>query len=616
MKTAALWHFDELSDVPPSDRAHNVADLMPPSGLTSPVRVDGIVGGARTWAAAQGLAALELVADATLLRRSMAIEAIFKPNGNGVRTIVQRGKGFGTTAERKLFALTLTVTLGTTGALQMAWQKSSGAAATVAAVTFQLPSSWLYLAATRRWLSASSVEVDYWVNDVLVGTVASADGDIEDGVGGTILVGATDSGGAIVTGMIVGDSLDELRLSNVERAQEEFLQEWRRCFVFPEQGRELVRQMLPPGDVYSKDPLSIIQREVSIEGDAMSLPWGKLSELQEFLLPDRASQMLPNWERINRQPAKPADTIQARRNRILAHTRKLHGFSRQSIKDALAPVLGTTSADLTVIENSNRYDDTFPGAALGARWSPTLHGGTAVVAAGNVTLAFASGDHRWDATHDLAVLERAAVQSPTGAEMIAKLNAATGLVNTGDIAGVFFQDNLFTTGDVLIFGIRFTNPGYDFISRQIIGGVVTDIVHGPPPAGPWWLRLVERNGTGTFDFYYSAASIDGPWISIDLAMPGPANFFYAGLALIGGVAAGAAASAAFAEVSLAIPGSLEVFQWYILRTGGTGTPDYATGRLVIDQMKPAHTMGWIVTTVFLTDDPGSLCDTAGDVLGM
>jgi len=617
MRSAALFHFDEVSEVDPSDQVGNSLDLMTPSTLTKPIRTDGILGGARLWAASQGFQAKESVSESLRLIRSMAIEAVVNIQGDGTRVLVQRGSLVGGGLdERILYSLKLTVASGV-GTLQMAWQKSGGTNATVAGKDFTMPTGWIYVAASRRWISATSVEVRYWVNDRSIGSVTTTDGDIENGIGGTLLVGATHNGsGGVISGMVAGDIIDEVRISNTERADEEFLQQWRRCFVYPAFGRALIQQLLPPGDAYSKDPESVVQRELAIEGDGLSLNWSKGDEILDFFPPDTAyGGMLERWEAVTGISPKPTDGIQVRRNRILGHLRTVHGFSRDKIKDALADVLGSTPADLTVVENHNRYSDDFPGSTLNVHWQQTLHGGTATVASGNLTLAFASGDHRWNATQDLAVILRAAVEASTGTEIVAELNSTSGLTNTGDIAGVFFQDNLFVTGNVTIFGIQFTNPAYNFVMRRIISGVSTDTVYGVPPAGPWWLRLIENGGF--FDLQYSTVGQYGPWTTVSAGSVTGHPFFYAGLALIGGQAApGSAASAAFNTASVWVPGSREVFQWYIIRTGGTGIPDYDAGRQIIERVKPAHTRGWIVGTVFLCDDPGSLCDTAGDVLGM
>lgn len=188
-RTALVLHFDEQTDVPPSDSAHNLDDLVPPAGMGLPTRVGGIIGGARQFDADQGFQGIELVEDATRLRRSMSIEVLMLPAGDGERRIIQRGAG-GSSAERVLWGLRFERAAGF-GTLQMYWQRADGSSATVPGVSFPCPEGWLLLGGARRWASETEVAVDYYVNGVPVGTVSSSHGDIDGGDGGTTLIGVT-----------------------------------------------------------------------------------------------------------------------------------------------------------------------------------------------------------------------------------------------------------------------------------------------------------------------------------------------------------------------------------------------------------------------------------------
>ena len=296
-RTAAVWHLDEPDGVQPSDEAENVI-------LPMPVRAAGIVGHGRKWSSPHGLAGKDAVVDATALSRTMALEIVVFAQGDGTRYLLQRGLNDGTAAERILWGLRYVIS-GGTGTLQMVWQKLAGAAATVPGQTFAIPtdppSPWLYLAAVRRWVSTAEVHVDYYVNGTLVGSTLSTDGDVAVGGDGTVLIGVNDGAGTPVSGMLTGDIIDELRVSNGERTAEEIRQVFRRLFVVPSWARDMLRAFLPPGQAYSTDPNSGIQREIGVEGDGLAHAWHLADTLLDDWFPDRATQALERWEGLTRQ---------------------------------------------------------------------------------------------------------------------------------------------------------------------------------------------------------------------------------------------------------------------------------------------------------------------------
>lgn len=613
-RTAVVWHLDEPDGVQPSDAAGNVNDLAGVGTLTPPLRAAGIVGHGRKWAAGNGLGAKDFVAGATRLTRTMAAEVIVYPNGDGVRTLVQRGLNDGTGPEAILWALKLTVS-GGTGTLQMAWQRAGGGAATVPGVSFDLPPPpppdfpWIYVAAVRRWIAADEVGVDYYVNGVPVGSTSSSHGDIADGGDGTVLVGVTTS--TPTSGMVVGDVIDEIRISNGERTAEEIRQVFRRLFVYTGWGRAMARSFLPPGTAYSQDPTSVVQREVAVEGDGMAHAWHLVDTLLDDYWPDRATQTLERWEGITRQEPHPSDFYADRRQRVVSHLSTVAGFSRPKILDAIAPLLDCLPTDLQVIEHSNRFEDVFAGSSLAAPWFTDAGGGAVSVSTGSVHLSFASGhDCRWDGTHETAARARIGLDAWSSTEIRTFLSAAT-LANTGDIAGIFAWNSLL--GDAHLFGVRWNGSALEFAHVGILAGVATlTSFVGAVPATPY-LRM-RNDGAGNVELSYATAGWDGPWTVVGSVAAAPV-IDWSGLFLSsGGASPASASSAVFDEFRSWMPESVNVYLWYVFRDPILGgNPDFRTAQALLEVLAPAHTLGVIFGTLFLTDDPNSLTDN--DILG-
>lgn len=608
IRTAALWHFNEPDGVLASDAAGNVGDLVAPAALTAPPRAGGIVGFGRQWSAAKGLKGSELVVDALRLRRTMSIEALFFANGDGTRFIAQRGANTGTAAERILWGLKLTRS-GSSCTIQMYWQKANGTAATVPGKTFTLTTDWVYLAAVRRWASAGIVFVDYYVNDQPLGTVTSTDGDIDGGDGGTLFIGVNDGAGTPATGLIAGDVIDELRISRDERTPEELRQIYRRMFVFPQLGAELVRAFLPPqvaSGGYSRDPSSVFQREIGIEGSAIGNAWSLATILIEDFLPDRATQTLDHWEAVTKLLPSPGDDYATRRARVVGHLKKLHGYSREKIADSIAPLLGCTPAQVTFREFTNRWADDFT-AALSTVWTSVTGGGAApATSGGKLNLSFASThDARWTGAVDNAPRIVRALSEQEEAEVYLQIATIT-LANAGDRAGLASVANLASGADHHLFGVQWTGAALAFFEERSLGGVLTTHTYGAPPATPFILRVRLAAGQATLSY---GSSFDGPWTSVATV---PTIAIAAGLGPFLSSAGSSPASGgalAVEEARAWQPNDRNVFRWIVYSSPPppAGT-NLAQAQLLVDLTKPAHTEGIVAGTLFLHDDPESVHD--------
>lgn len=358
-KTAALFHFEEVAGLQPHDAVGGLDDLVVPAGLTTPPIVDGIFGRARSFPSGSGFEGLELVANQLRLRRSMSIEAIVSIDAlrqvNGRHTIIARGRR-GAVGERRLFSLFVDVT-GAPGApvckLGMGWDQGT-APAYVPGVYFDVTApGFVYLCVTREWVSAGVVRVSYYANDKALGTFTVTGGAIADGDGGHTTVGMEGAGAGVYTNYFL-DAIDDLRVSNVVRSPEEVQSDYLRMFQFQPWGYDMIRMFANSlGDNYSRNEDAQISRELMVEGDALGFAWAQLNELLTNTLPDRSTKRLDRWEAICRIQPGPTDSIQTRRNRILAFMQQVAGYTVDKIVTAVAPVLACTPDQLEIIENRN-----------------------------------------------------------------------------------------------------------------------------------------------------------------------------------------------------------------------------------------------------------------------
>lgn len=373
-KTASLFHFDEPEGINPHDAAGGLDDLIVPAGLSAPPVVPGLFGLARQFPSGYGLCGKEstslrlldglghgrgrIASNQLRLRRDVTIEAIVGTPAVmatvGRHTITARGLR-GSIAERRLYSLAIDTTSPSTlsGTLVMGWDEGT-APAYVPGAQFRLSSAgWMYFAATRRWVAPNLVVVTYYANGKELGSFTVSAGNIVDGDGGSNTYGCEGAGAGVFTNFFLGE-LDDVRVSNVVRTGEEIELSQLRMFELQPQAYEVMKTFTSMmGDAYSKNPDSVIQRELMVEGDALGYAWSLFAELERYYLPDRATRMLDDWERICRIQPGPADSFETRRNRILGFMRKIAGYSRDQIVTALAPVLDCQPSDIEIIENEN-----------------------------------------------------------------------------------------------------------------------------------------------------------------------------------------------------------------------------------------------------------------------
>jgi uncharacterized protein YmfQ (DUF2313 family) len=627
--TVVLYRFDEPEGIRASDACGNLGDLGPESGATLgevSSSIVGAIGRAREWGADQGLEAVELVADSTRLLRDVTVEAIVRLVTTAVfgnsNIICQRGRGSaGGVAETVLFGFRISLSAGSVATFRAEWERSSGAAATVSSAASTTPvtsGTWHHVAMARRWISTTEVEVTYHLDGVHFATVTSAHGDLGEGDGGHFDVGCQGD----AAGADAGFAIDELRVSDCARTPEEIRQTYRQIFIHTAAGRELARAHLHPGATYSTDPESAIQREIAVEGDALGVALGHAEELRDDFLPDRATRTLARWERVLGLAPRSTDSIAARRMRCVGHLRRVHGFSRGQILEAIADLLDCETTDLQIVENSNRWTDEFSVASLASRWHAEANEGTITPGLGTITLSALTGDDtRWDAaTRRLAVTIRTAIPDTVEAgvrvtdsiecEALVQIGARSLHVDaTYPAVGLFFLSPV--NGDFFQFGIRNNGGGEEFYYRRCIDGVVDeDTAVAAVPAGDVYLRLYAL-GDGTVRTEYSASG----WVefnTLESAIAMPDLVDWVGIFVTGGDDVGASedVSAEIKEFRLWAPADRNVYQAYIYRDPSLGgTPDLAGAQLTLDKMSPAHINATICESLALEcDSDTDLCD--------
>lgn len=603
--TVFLVHFDETqSHQRPVDSTGNCLPLSQPAGLTRPTSVDGIVSRARSWAALQGFQSTESVAGATRLTRDCTLEVIANlpwATTNGTYRLVTRGRNTGAAAERMLYTLLVIVT-GAPSApvvkLQMLWQEIGGASATVPTVTFVppvLPTPWLYLAATRRWISTTSAEVAYYCNGVLLGTVTSADADIGDGTAGTVLVGCESN---TPLGMPVGSLIDEVRVSNAVRSAEEIRWTHNYMFVFGTYGYELLKSLQPPGGARPQSPTSRFQQLFQVAGDALGVAWAHGAEMLDDFLPDRAWSFLDRWEQVTRLAPTPGDSIATRRARVVGFLRRVQGFTRDQILEAVLQLLDAAAEDLQFIESSNIWLDDFPGAALTARWRDETTAGSITVAASQATLAMSAADVRpWNATTNTAKYARTTVPADQDVEVMCELTNLS-LGENGAAVGIFLMNRV--TGDTHLFGIKRTAGANKWWYATITGGVFTETFGATIAAGTsYWLRYVDRGGSPDVTYQVDGTTYDGPWMLLASLAALPSAREWCGMFTSDTTNPVVTGSTVKVEsFRIYAPRSRVVFCWYIYRNPALGgAPDLFGAQLVIDKMQPAHENGAITTAI-------------------
>ena len=632
MGTIILLNFDEPEDaLGAADETGNLVDLLPEiyaTALTTPAVVAGLGGYARRFGDGDGLGAFPAVADVTELRRDLTVEAIVSPdlvNGfaDGVNgTIIAKGQYDlgGQPEERTLFGLRLVPTAADLARLELFWQVAGPADASVPGVEFKPPAGWLYLVAVREWISTSEVRVSYYAQGRLLLEAVSTDGDIAEGGGGELSVGAWTSSTAFGFANVeefYGD-IDRIRVSDDAMSAEEIAYQWRRMNVHAPAGAAIMRSLMPDGDPlppYSEDPASEVGRELIVAGDALGEVYASAERLLDGL-PDRAwDPVLAQWEKILQLRVQASDTIGDRRARVAAHMAQARGFATGDIRELFAELLDQLAADVDLRRYSNLFTHDFSTGLDPEFWrhpgNGTIDDEVTTAAAGSAGLhCAAAADLRWDADNveKACIALRGIAAGAAGSEISAELND-TGSVAAGAIAGVLMVDQV--THELIVAGVRGTDGSTGY--WRYVDGVSswTQILAGSDD--PIYVRLVHK-GSGLYRIYLNGAGLgyDPPYDSTTDDIAGPREPGFCGFGLVGEVAAAGASSiyiggaATGTAVRIWQPNGRRPYIWNIYRDLAlAGSPDLEAARALFRRVKPTHTDGVVTDDLSFQvgDDP-------------
>jgi len=617
--------FDESDDDAfPQDEGRVLDDLDPAltgGALAMPTVVSGAVGMARDFqpVLSTGLGARDRESGATLLTRDMTIQAIVFWDGTLQAASGQGGniisRGLGTSsAERLCFALELAVVdaASNTASLRWVWQDVGGTIHVQAGATVTLPRGYTMLTATRRWISPTSVELRYYVGDILVGTVASADGGIGGGTTGAIQIGTRHQGS---DGHFFAGKIDEVMLVGRVLCLEEVEATWLRITRYQPLGQQLILEMHDDGFPQPQDPGSDVQRELRFIGQALGLAAASIEEMRSNFLPQRAyGQVLDDWETLCRLVPKPALSTEERRARVLSRLRQRRGSSRDGVIDAISDLIDADVDDLHFVTFSDTIFEDFatsPGPDP-VRWfmQPDSSSWSIVSGAARCLPPGASGDF----TFDGRVAERwhrmtmPLAGGGPDAHIVAKTVFST--PHPGGEAGVFFADA--GLRNYILAGLRDDGGTFKLVTELFLSGVSQGVVvrntFGANPAALWLHLYQVRAAPGVWRIAWSTTSgIAGFADSADIAFSPAVNQGGPYLRSFGGTVTTPIAS--FDEIVLRDGNGHGPFQAYVFldSTALGAAPDAAGIRTVLSGLKHAFVqIGFTETPVLVAGDDKSL----------
>ncbi|HEY6174687.1 MAG TPA: hypothetical protein VIX73_09600, partial [Kofleriaceae bacterium] len=320
--------------VPPKDTAGALDDLLAPDGAAAPAVVGAAMGPGRAFwpGLSTALAAKDLTPGASLVTRDCTVMAIVSWDVAGQAlagapgTLVCRGDG-SSSSEYAAYQITLSVVdaAARTGSIAWSWQGITGTTHAQAGAQFTCPTGFVLLTATRRWVSPTSVVLRYYIGDVLLGEVASSDGDIGGGATGTFFLGAQSLGGAVLVNVFAG-IIDEVCVLDREMCREEIEDTWLRITLYQPLGVQLFREMHDPGFPQSQEPGSDVQLENRWIGMALGFAASRLENIRKNILPQRSyGQTLTDWETALRPTTQPGQSLDERRARVVARLQQRLG---------------------------------------------------------------------------------------------------------------------------------------------------------------------------------------------------------------------------------------------------------------------------------------------------
>lgn len=625
--------FADPTGMPPSDDLDGLGNLFAPSGLSYPE----IVGAPMDFGAVfdptltTALEGVDAAIGATALPRDVTVQAIMawdiaaqivaaKPG-----TVIARGRGT-SLVEYMPFAIELDII--DAGSLicelRFAWHDSAGVLKTQVGSTFVYPfspSQFVLISCTRRWVSLTEVVCRYYVNDIFVDEIVSADGDIPSSVDGHTAIGARYTGAAYDN--FLAGTIDELGISGYEMSQEEIAATWRRIAIYQPDGYRQMLANMPPGIPISDDPASKAQSDLRSMGIGLGFADGQIENFRENTMPDRSyGSVQRQWEGITEQPARPSDSLDTRRGRVLGHIGSRAGVSIEGVEGALAEILDCNASDLEVIGFDNTIRDDF-ATLEEERWKIT-NGGVDVTG-GEMRIQGSNGvSYPWDnATPRGGLYALLPVEELThgtshpfnGSKIFGHMDPHT-LPANSDAGFVFWNA---VANSMLFVGLRNVAGSYKVGYQRYEGGVATDAswtVLATTSLAKHYFRLrstvpqpIEGATEQGWDFSWSTTDFaEASFTTSPVAWL--RSFQWAGCYHRSTAALGSASDVRFGDFAYRNTNGTRPFYFYVYRDPALGgSPDIVGANRIIERMRHAYTYARVITSKsLLAGDPASVCD--------
>lgn len=622
-RTMVHLRLDENdAEVMPSDAIGSLNDLLP-SGAT-PVVVDAFTGrGRQLTGGAVAFVGQDAVVGGSLATRDVTVQAIVSWNfavAGVLGNVVARGKG-NSAAEYVSYGVELRQVNSplNIGELRFWWQDTAGNVKKQTGGQFVAPTfgQYMFLTATRHWVSSSRVEIAYYVGDKLLAEVVSTDGDIGGGVSGTFALG-----GYYAAGVVQDDFngiIDEVRVTNYAMSAEEIGATWLRLSVLQPRGYRAVRDLMPPGAPISDDPASRVQKLLRTIGHALGYSAAQIENARQNLLPDRAyGATLEQWEGILKEAPKALDSIAQRRARNVAHLRQHAGVSVPGVQATLTELLQLSKSQIQVLSYSATILDNME-KPLPSRWLQRDPAQWVFTGGSGLVTNFAAGD---DVRHDVGANGLAAtimaIDKTEGLIFQGQRATAT-VLPAGSEVGILMWD--FVSNHFLFFGVENNAGTYRLVYQAYEGGVAISAKNVVATIGnvAVYLRFLFSTGPVVVtqashtlvSLLYSTTSPTAGFASAVANYEVPSSYQWAGYYVRSTNATlGAGVAQTFNDTRVRIAKGKRAYKWYAFRDPALpGSPDMLAATAALRRLKHAHTYAAAITSLETRcDDPTTGCD--------
>lgn len=603
-----LMHFDEPEGVNPSDSLGNLENMFTEPGIVAPVVVATWTGVGRRFlqASTSGLVAGDISANGTMLPRDATIQVLIAPiltGASGPQTIIARGINDGSTPERYAYGLEIEEQAGNPGYFEIRWfwQDGAGTIITAPPGVFKHAGDGVevMLTATRRWEGSTRVVVRYYIDRRMIAELVTTDGTISGGVTGSTSIGARKAGGT--WGRFLNATIDELLVTDYEMSADEIAQTFDRLTVHQPAGSAMFQGLAPPGATWFDNPSNGIGRRAKVVGQGLGLALSTVSELRSVFLPDKApAWLVARWERLYALAAKPLDSLDVRRARVLARMAADEGYSIPALQASFATLFNLEAEEVEILEFANEIRDSF--ATLEAeRWSQGTIGTWDIAAPGELRITVTSGtpvpvNVTPNPCHVWTPIDRDKIATFfVHAYAQGKIADYAGLPS-GAFVGMFLHARIGSR--TFWFGV-FNNPAtatnqLGYCELNLAGYIIAFTALATIAAGPIWLRIKVAPAVGIFSGPTDAITLS--WSTI-----GPSTGFASATVnaspvydLVGfGVhtvaTPGVDIVARFDDFVLWTPESLRPFAWFAYRDPAlAGSYDLIGACALARKVSPAH----------------------------